>query len=77
MYVCVMCQGCVGWTIGRYMCVCLYVLMGMCVYVCGGVGGCMYVYVSWFCLCWRCTRAGTSADPDVVLSRRAFWVQVT
>ena len=35
------------------------------------------LYVSWFCLCWRCTRAGMSGDPDVVLPCRAFWVQVT
>ena len=33
--------------------------------------------MSRFCLCWRCTQAGTSGDPDVVLSHRAFWVQVT
>ena len=32
-------------------------------------------YLSWFCLCWRCTRAGTLSDPDVVLLRWAFWVQ--
>ena len=32
-------------------------------------------YMSQFCLCWRCTRAGTSSDPDVVLLRWAFWVQ--
>ena len=24
------------------------------------------------CLCWRCTRAGTTSDPDVVLLRWAF-----
>ena len=27
------------------------------------------------CLCWRCTRAGMTSDPDVVLLRWAFWVQ--
>ena len=27
------------------------------------------------CLCWRCTRAGTTSDPDVVLLRWAFWMQ--
>ena len=31
--------------------------------------------MSRFCLCWRCTRAGTLSDPDVVLLRWAFWVQ--
>ena len=36
-----------------------------------------FLYVSRFCLCWRCTWAGTSGDPDVVLSHRAFWMQVT
>ena len=35
------------------------------------------IHMSRFCLCWRCTRAGTSGDPDVVLSYQAFWVQVT
>ena len=34
-------------------------------------------YMSRFCLCWRCTRVGTSGNPDVVLPHRAFWVQVT
>ena len=29
-------------------------------------------YMSRFCLCWRCTWAGMSGDPDVVLSRQAF-----
>ena len=32
-----------------------------------------FVYISWFCLCWRCTKVGTSGDPDVVLSHQAFW----
>ena len=36
-----------------------------------------FYYVSRFCLCWRCTRAGTSGNPDVVLPHWAFWVQVT
>ena len=31
--------------------------------------------MSWFCLCGRCTRAGTSSDPDVVLLRWVFWVK--
>ena len=31
--------------------------------------------MSRFCLCWRCTRAGTLSDPDVVLLHWAFWVQ--
>ena len=35
------------------------------------------IHMSRFCLCWRCTRVGTSCDPDVVLPHRAFWVQVT
>ena len=26
------------------------------------------------CLCWRCTWAGMTSDPDVVLLRWAFWV---
>ena len=44
----------------------------------GRVLGVGYLYyMSRFCLCWRCTRAGMSGDPDVVLSRWAFWVQVT
>ena len=30
--------------------------------------------MSRFCLCWRCTRAGMSGDPDVVLLCQAFWV---
>ena len=35
----------------------------------------LLVYMSQFCLCWRCTRAGTSGDPDVVLLHWALWVQ--
>ena len=31
--------------------------------------------MSWFCLCWRCTRVGMSSDPNVILLRWAFWVQ--
>ena len=27
------------------------------------------------CLCWRCTRAGMTSDPNVVLLRWAFWVR--
>ena len=33
------------------------------------------IYVSRVCLCWRCTRAGKSGNPDVVLLCWAFWVQ--
>ena len=32
------------------------------------------IYVT-VCLCWRCTRVGTTSDPDVVLLCWAFWVQ--
>ena len=33
----------------------------------------LQVYVT-VCLCWRCTRAGTTSDPDVVLLCWAFRV---
>ena len=32
------------------------------------------IYVSWFCLCWRCTRAGMSGYPNVVVLCQVFWV---
>ena len=32
-------------------------------------------YMSWFCLCWRCTQVGMFGDPDGVLPHWAFWVQ--
>ena len=38
---------------------------------------CILIHVSRFCLCLRCTRVGMYGDPDVVLPRWAFWVQVT
>ena len=34
------------------------------------IGTCVTV-----CLCWRCTRAGTTSDPDVLLRHWAFWMQ--
>ena len=34
-----------------------------------------FAHMSRFCLCWRCTRAGMSGDPDVILLHWAFWVQ--
>ena len=27
------------------------------------------------CLCWRCTQAGMTSDPDVVLLCWVFWVR--